>query len=225
MLVIELLPENLFWLECILRVLFAIVLGFALGVERQLRLKVAGIRIHVVVAAGSALFTIVSKYGFAVSDGARVAAQVVSGIGFIGAGMIMHRQNVAVHGLTSAAGIWLTAAIAMTAGSGMYHIALGATILIILVQLFLHLPLRLFKEKHYNEIRITFKSPTEDCPQTIKDLFEITSFTQFKVDRVDGELIYYAVIHTRMQVDATFIRNTVNDYGYIISLEKVESDR
>ena len=225
MLVIELLPENLFWLECVLRVLFAILLGFALGVERQLRLKVAGIRIHVVVAAGSALFTIVSKYGFMASDGARVAAQVVSGIGFIGAGMIMHRQNVAVHGLTSAAGIWLTAAIAMTAGAGMYHIALGATILIILVQLFLHLPLRLFKEKHYNEIRVSFKSPTEDCPQTIKDLFEITSFTQFKADRVDGELIYFAVIHTRMQVDATFIRNTINDYSYIISLEKVESDR
>ena len=114
-----LLPENLLWLECILRVLFAMLIGFALGVERQLRLKVAGIRIHVVVAAGAALFTVASLYGFAGADGSRVAAQVVTGIGFIGAGAIMHRQN-AVHGLTSAAGIWLTAAIAMTIGAGMY---------------------------------------------------------------------------------------------------------
>lgn len=223
----EILPENLLWLECVLRVLIAIAIGFALGIERQLRLKVAGIRIHVVVAAGSALFTVVSIYGFGAvgSETSRVAAQVVTGIGFIGAGMIMHRQNAAVHGLTSAAGIWLTAAIAMTAGAGMYWVALGATVLTILIQLFLHLPLRLFKEKHYNEIRVTFKSPTEDCPQTIKDLFEITSFTQFKADRVDGEVIYYAVIHTKKQIDAIFIRNTINEYSYIISLEKAESDR
>lgn len=221
---VQLLPENLLWLECVLRVFIAIVIGFALGVERQLRLKVAGIRIHVVVAAGAALFTIVSRYGF-ISDTSRVAAQVVTGIGFIGAGMIMHRQNAAVHGLTSAAGIWLTAAIAMTAGAGMYWVALGATLLTIFIQVFLHLPLRLFKEKHYNEIRVSFKSPTEDCPQTIKDLFGITSFTQFKAERIEGEIIYNAVIHTRKQVDATFVRNTINDYPYIISLEKVESDR
>lgn len=224
MLIIQLFPNNLLWLECILRVFFAMLIGFTLGVERQLRLKVAGIRIHVVVAAGAALFTVVSLNGFPNSDADRIAAQVVTGIGFIGAGMIMHRQN-AVHGLTSAAGIWLTAAIAMTAGAGMYLVALGATLLTVLVQLFLHLPLRLFKEKHYNEIRVSFKSPTEDCPQTIKNLFEITSFTEFKAKRTDGDLIYTAVIHTRKQVDANFVSKTITDYDYIISIEKTESDR
>lgn len=224
MLVTQLMPENLLWLECILRVLFAIVIGFALGVERQLRLKVAGIRIHVVVAAGAALFTVISIYGFPESDASRIAAQVVTGIGFIGAGTIMHRQN-AVHGLSSAAGIWLTAAIAMTVGAGMYLVALCVTVLTILVQLFLHLPLRLFKEKHYNEIRVSFKSPTVDCAQVIKDLFEIKYFTEFKAERIDGEVIYNAVIHTRKQVDATFISKTINDYSYIISIEKAESDR
>ena len=221
--VYQLLPDDLLWLECVLRVLFAIIIGFALGIERQLRLKVAGIRIHVVVAAGAALFTVVSMYAFPQSD-ARVAAQVVTGIGFIGAGTIMHRQN-AVHGLTSAAGIWLTAALAMTVGAGMYLIALCGTVLTILIQLFLHLPLHLFKEKHYNEIRVSFKSSTEDCYQTIKKLFEITNFTEFKGERCDGEVIYNAVIHTRKQVDAAFISKTINDYPYIISLEKVESDR
>ncbi|MDE5766148.1 MAG: MgtC/SapB family protein [Clostridia bacterium] len=215
--------ENLLWLEFLLRFVFAIIIGFALGVERQIRLKIAGIRIHVVVAAGSALFTIASIYGFG-SDTSRVAAQVVTGIGFIGAGMIMHRHT-AVHGLTSAAGIWLTAAVAMTVGAGMYWVALGATVLTILIQLFLHLPLRLFKEKHQNEIIICFKSPADDCPQTIKKLFGITRFTEFKAERVDGELVYTAVIHTRKQIDATFVTNTINEYTYIISIEKSESDR
>lgn len=223
MLVIQLLPNNLLWLECVLRVFFAMLLGFAVGVERQLRLKVAGIRIHVVVAAGAALFTIVSLYGFS-GDTARVAAQVVTGIGFIGAGMIMHRQN-AVHGLTSAAGVWLTAAIAMTGGAGMYIVSLCAAVLTILIQLFLHLPLRLFSQKHQNEIRISFKSPTEDCPQTIKNLFGITKFTEFKAERIDGELVYTAVIHTKKQVDAAFVSKTINEYAYINSIEKAESDR
>lgn len=225
MLVIQLLPDNLLWLECAIRILIAMVIGFALGVERQLRLKVAGIRIHVVVAAGAAVFTIVSIYGFP-SDAstARVAAQVVTGLGFIGAGMIMHNRT-AVHGLTSAAGVWLTSAIAMATGAGMYLVAAIAAVLILAVQLFLHLPLRLFKEKHYNEIRVSFKCPQDDCLQTIKNLFGITSFTEFKAERVDEDIIYNAVIHTRRQVDAAFISKTVNDYPYIICLEKTESDR
>ncbi len=219
----HLLPENLLWLECVLRFLFAIVLGFALGVERQIRLKVAGIRIHVVVAAGAALFTIVSLYGFE-SDTSRVAAQVVTGIGFIGAGTIMHRQN-AVHGLTSAAGVWLTAAIGMTMGAGMYLVALCATVLTILVQLFLHLPLRLFSQKHQNEIRISFKSPTEDCAQTIKNIFGITRFTEFKAERIDGELVYNAVLHTKKIVDVAFASKMINEHEFIISIDKAESDR
>ena len=222
-----LLPENLLWLEYLLRILLAMFLGFALGVERQLRLKVAGIRTHVVVAAGASLFTIISKYGFGDTgyfNAAQVASQVVSGIGFIGAGMILHRQT-AVHGLTSAAGIWLTAAIAMSAGAGMYYIALGATVVVILVQLFLHLPLRLFKEKHYNEIKICFKSTTDDYPSVIKKLFDITSFTEFKAECVDGEIICYAVVHTRKQIDANFICKTLNDNPFVLSMEKTESDR
>lgn len=221
--VLQLLPDNLFWLECILRFLIAILLGFTLGVERQIRLKVAGIRIHVVVAAGAALFTIVSLYGFA-DDTSRVAAQVVTGIGFIGAGTIMHRQN-AVHGLTSAAGVWLTAAIAMTVGAGMYWVALCATVLTVLVQLFLHLPLRLFSQKHQNEIRVSFKSPTDDCPQIIKNIFGITRFTDFKAERVDGELVYNAVLHTKKVVDVPFVSKMLNEHDFIISIEKAESDR
>lgn len=223
-----LLPENLLWLECLLRMLMAVCLGFAIGIERQLRLKVAGIRTHVIVAAGAALFMIISKYGFEKStvnfNAAQIAAQVVTGIGFLGAGMILHRQN-AVHGLTSAAGIWLTAAIAMATGAGMYFVALGATLLIILIQLFLHLPLGLFKEKRFNEIKIVFKSPNEDCPAVIKTLFGITSFSEFKAERQDGEIIYHAVIATKLSITAAFIYKVVNENPFIVSIEKIESDR
>ena len=220
------LPEDLYWLECIIRILLATALGFALGVERQLRLKVAGIRTHVVVAAGAALFTIVS-FGFGEyigGDSARIAAQVVTGIGFLGAGMIMHKET-AVLGLTSAAGIWLTAAIAMAAGAGMYYVAIGATVLSVLIQLFLHLPLRLFQDRHYNEIKITFKSDTDDCLMIIKKLFDIKSFTEFKAVRVEEEIVYHAVIHTRMQVDAAFIFKVLQEHPFVVSLEKTESDR
>ena len=87
------MPE---WLEYLLRILMAVGLGFVIGIERQLRLKVAGIRTHALVAAGACLFMIISKYGFGDStqfDASRIASQVVSGISFIGAGMILHRQQ------------------------------------------------------------------------------------------------------------------------------------
>lgn len=219
----QLLPDNLLWLECLLRILIAVVLGFALGVERQLRLKVAGIRTHAVVSAGACLFVLVSIYGFPESDSSRVAAQVVSGIGFIGAGMILHRQN-AVHGLTSAAGIWLTAAIGMAVGAGMYIVSAGATILIILVQLFLHLPLRLFTEKHLSEVKVVFKSPTEDSPTVIKKIFEISTFTEFKAERKGDDIIYFAVLRTKKEINAEIIYNIVNEYPFVISVEKTESD-
>ncbi len=215
------------WVEYLLRILMAIALGTAVGIERQLRLKAAGIRTHAVVAAGACLFMLVSKYGFTDStqfDASRIASQVVSGISFIGAGIILYRQQ-SVHGLTSAAGIWLTAAIGMAAGAGLYWVSLGATVIIILIQLFFHIPLHIFKERHYNEIKIIFKSPTEDCPTVVKSLFEIANFTEFKAERMGEEIIYRAVIHTKKQIDAEFIRRAVDELPFIISVEKTESDR
>lgn len=218
------MPE---WVEYLLRILLAVGLGFVIGIERQLRLKVGGIRTHAVVAAGACIFMLISKYGFgdtANFDASRIASQVVSGISFIGAGMILYREQ-SVHGLTSAAGIWLTAAIGMAVGAGMYYIALGGALIVIVVQLIFHIPLKIFKDRHYNEIKVVFKSPTDDCPDVIKNLFDITNFTDFKAERQDGDIVYSAVIHSKRPVDASFIRNAVNDYPFVISVEKTESDR
>ena len=123
-------------IDLFLRLLAAVVFGALIGIEREIRQKSAGIRTHIVVALASALMMIVSQYGFAGVlgepgvglDPSRIAAQVVSGIGFIGAGtIIIHRQL--VRGLTTAASLWATAGIGLTAGSGMFLLAGVATVL------------------------------------------------------------------------------------------------
>jgi putative Mg2+ transporter-C (MgtC) family protein len=119
------------WPEVLLRLFVAAVLGGAIGLERELRERQAGLRTHLVVSVGSALFTLVSAYGFHSFDGkvdpTRIAAQIVSGIGFLGAGAII-RQGLSVRGLTTAASLWLVAAIGMAAGAGYWEGALIATL-------------------------------------------------------------------------------------------------
>ncbi len=126
--------------EFILRIFVAAMLGGLIGLEREYRAKEAGFRTHFLVALGSALFMIVSAYGFdrlSLSpeqrwDVARIAAQVVSGIGFIGAGtIIFQRRENAIRGLTTAAGLWVTAAIGLACGGGMYILAAAATLLVL----------------------------------------------------------------------------------------------
>jgi putative Mg2+ transporter-C (MgtC) family protein len=128
---------SLTWPHALLRLSVAAGLGGAIGFERELRERQAGLRTHLVVSVGSALFTIVSAYGFReflVSGGSvvradptRIAAQIVSGIGFLGAGAII-RQGLSVRGLTTAATLWLVAAIGMASGAGYYDGAVIATL-------------------------------------------------------------------------------------------------
>lgn len=131
--------------DWLIRLIIAGICGYAIGYERNSRSKNAGIRTHLIVSLSAALMIIVSKYGFmdiinlqgVGLDPSRVAAQVVSGIGFLGAGMIfVHNQS--VNGLTTAAGIWATSGIGMAIGSGLYFIGVAATLLIIIFQIILH---------------------------------------------------------------------------------------
>ena len=121
-------PHN--W-DMILRLLLATVLGGAVGIERGSGDRPAGFRTHILVCTGSALIMLVSMYGSGISnannrDSARIAAQVVSGIGFLGAGTIMH-EGVTVRGLTTAASLWMVSAIGLAAGAGMYVISIVST--------------------------------------------------------------------------------------------------
>ncbi|MBC7259410.1 MAG: MgtC/SapB family protein [Chloroflexi bacterium] len=118
-------------LEPVARLLLVVVLAAALGWERERRGRPAGFRTYIMVGLGAAMFTLVSIYAFPGSDPARVAAQVVTGVGFLGAGTIFQRQT-DVHGLTTAAGLWAVAAIAMAAAAGLYLIAVVGTLLAML---------------------------------------------------------------------------------------------
>lgn len=121
------------YMELTIRLMLALLLGGAIGIEREYRAKEAGFRTHFLVALGSALFCLVSQFGFGVDlkDSSRVAAQVVSGIGFLGAGTIIFQKNV-VRGLTTAAGLWVTAAIGLACGTGMYLAAVLTTAMVLL---------------------------------------------------------------------------------------------
>lgn len=121
-------------LEMVLRLLLAVGLGALVGLEREYAKKAAGLRTHLLVCIGAALFTIASIYGFGEgSDAARVAAGVVAGIGFIGAGTIISMGGGLLAGLTTAASIWAVAAIGLAAGAGLYIPATVATVLIIII--------------------------------------------------------------------------------------------
>ena len=134
------IPHLLRNMEYILRIFVAMILGMLIGNERKNRNKSAGLRTHAMVALGAALMMVVSKYGFSDTvqgDGARLAAQVVSGVGFLGAGMIFVRHNL-VSGLTTAAGVWTTAGIGLTIGAGMYFVGVFSTLMMVIMQSLSH---------------------------------------------------------------------------------------
>ena len=127
-----------------------------------MRFKEAGIRTHTIVCVGAALMMVVSMYAFGENaDKARVAAQIVSGVGFLGAGMIVFKRH-EVHGLTTAAGVWATAGVGMACGGGMWILAIGSTAILIIAQCLFHLNFRLFKSKRYYSIKIEFEQITDE---------------------------------------------------------------
>ncbi len=168
--------------EVLLRLVLAAVLGGAVGVERELREREAGLRTHLLVALGSALFTIVSAYGFHAflssgasvvrADPTRIAAQIVTGIGFLGAGAII-RQGFSVRGLTTAATLWVVAAIGLAVGAGYYSGALITTAVV----LFSLYPLRIvayrvIRRYRPEDGRLLVELPAGESPGAVIDEVE-----------------------------------------------------
>ena len=152
------------------RLVVAMVLGGIVGLEREYRAKDAGFRTHFLVALGSALFTLISMYGFAegVRETSRVAAQAVSGIGFLGAGIIVLQRNV-IRGLTTAAGLWVTAAIGMACGVGKFYMAALVTVLMLVgLELLSHF----IPHVGASSVHLSFSSPSRkeiaDAIQSIR---------------------------------------------------------
>jgi putative Mg2+ transporter-C (MgtC) family protein len=149
---------DLSWAEVLLRLALAGALGGAVGFERELRDHEAGFRTHLLVAVGSAAFTLVSAYGFRdfqygratgfTLDPTRIAAQIVTGIGFLGAGAII-RQGASIRGLTTAATLWVVAAIGLASGAGDYAVAVLGTVVV----LFALYPLRVLARRTIGQLR------------------------------------------------------------------------
>ncbi len=209
-------------LRILLDILLSAVLGFCIGFERKMRAKEAGIRTHTIVSVGSALMMCVSKYGFNGADTARVAAQIVSGIGFLGAGIIVYRKH-EVHGLTTASGIWATAGIGMACGARLYILAAGASLILIGAQFLLHMPWKVFKIKKAYTLKIVF----EDCEgsrEKIKELFGFEVYVRLLLERQGEKLVYKATINTEKEYRSEFLENALKDHPYILSIERTDDN-
>ena len=203
-------------LDFFLRLVLACVCGAAIGFERSRRFKGAGIRTHIIVCCGAALVMVVSKYGFADltslvgdtfhgtrgADPARVAAQVVSGISFLGAGVIF-KNNGAVKGLTTAAGLWVTAGIGLAIGTGMFSLGVFATVLVAVLQILMHK----FKigADSYNAYQIQFAvRETDDYKELVREQllqWEATATDSKFEHRDDGTIFYDITLRTTQTLD------------------------
>ena len=210
-------------LQHLISVMVAVVLGFAIGYERKLRFKEAGIRTHTIVCAGSALIMVVSKYGFgdsAEADASRVAAQIVSGIGFLGAGIIIYRKH-EIHGLTTAAGVWATSGVGMAAGAGLYIVAAGATVILIAVQCLFHMNCKLFRTKKYFQIKICFMNGGEECGK-VKELFQTDRFNRLVIERKGKETLYHATLNTDEEYSSAQLQEIMAENPFIKSIERCD---
>ena len=216
-------------LECFLRILMASLCGCMIGYERARRLKEAGVRTHCVVACGAALMMVVSKYGFSDiiqngvylygSDGvdaSRIAAQVVTGVGFLGAGVIF-RTGTSVKGLTTAAGIWATSAVGLAFGAGLYLIGWLTTIFIVAIQFLMH-RLNIGADAYTSQdISLQF----HDCPQVREQLFTMLEergalISGCSTKRLDnGDMSYHLCIHIRRPIQAVELQTMMDSYPQI----------
>ncbi len=222
-----------FQFECIARIVIAALCGAVIGLERKNRLKEAGTRTHLVVAFGSALFMVVSKYGFfdiieyAVIaeldiikfDPTRIASTIVTGVGFLGAGTIFVRRQM-INGLTTAAGLWATAAIGMAIGGGQYIVGLIGTLILVLFQWILH------KVTIFNKISsdiMVFKVYLCEDPatvvETLLDKYGI-DIRSVKLDKsVPGEILVECLVKMPKALNQIELSNEIAGNTLIKSVE------
>ena len=213
-------------MDFVLMLVVAGILGVLIGLEREYRAKEAGYRTHFLVAVGSALLMIVSQHGFddmlgkegVGLDPSRIAAQIVTGIGFIGAGTIILNRQI-VRGLTTAAGIWATAGIGMCAGAGMYALAISATVLTLIG---LELLSRLFKNLGLKSFIIEFSTHNKDIPKIISSSLTKGEFmvVSYQMDeRGTGDAATFdvtMVVKSKRKDDEANLVALLNDYEDVV---------
>ena len=217
-------------LNWIIRILIGAICGFAIGFERKSRSKEAGIRTHTIVCMAATVMMIVSKYGFSDqivagekgSDVGRIAAQVVSGIGFLGAGIIFYKRDF-LHGLTTAAGIWATAGIGLAIGSGMIVVGVFSTVVLVLLQVILHKPIKFFKGKTTTVLKISVSIDSADIIDKLTYIFEVKKFLRFKTITTEtGAVTGDIEVATEANFSAKELYEISKSHSFIKSIEKSE---
>ncbi len=218
-------------LDYVLRLLSAALAGFVIGYERKTRSKEAGVRTHTMVTVGAALMMIVSKYAFGDAvdaalgiksvDGSRIAASIVSGMGFLGAGIIIYRKDT-IYGLTTAAGIWTAAGIGMAFGGGMYLLGLCSTVLVLIIQIVLHLPIKLLHARTVHMVRVVIKMEDENSLDRLKELFRVEKFLEVRTYREQGDIKGDIKMNTVDAYEADTIYKIIEENEFILSIEKVD---
>lgn len=187
------------WTELLLRLALAATFGAVIGIERERKEWAAGLRTHMMVCVGSALMMLVSSFGFSDTygmkditlDPSRVAAQIISGIGFIGAGTILFRKPTTVLGLTTASGLWTVAGIGMATGGGMYFAATATTVLALIILWGLH-PLQKKISGKFQQKSLTIIAKSGSNPKAIIDRLmadKSIEYTNFMVSKTRDELV------------------------------------
>lgn len=206
---------DIFW-DFALRLFVAGAMGVLIGLEREYRAKEAGYRTHFLVALGSALMMIVSQYGFMEVlktdlirlDPSRIAAQVVSGIGFIGAGTIILQKQI-VRGLTTAAGIWATSGIGLAVGAGMYAVGISATLLVLLG---LETLSYFFKSIGLRNMMIDFSTDDKEAIKRVSKKFNTRNYVVVSYEMTEAYTNGKNVYHVSMVVKA----KRVNEEGLLL---------
>lgn len=213
------LPMQFDWM---LRIFIAALCGGAIGYERAVLRKSAGMKTHIVVAVASALFMIVSKYGFTdilylhnISlDPSRIAAQIVTGISFIGAGTILVRRE-QISGLTTAAGVWATAAIGMAVGSGMYTVGILSTAFVFIVQILFHDDV--LSSKLIRHIRFDIQIKAKNKPDILNIIHDALSANG--VESISLKILDIDDNHITLNADGT-IQSKLDENKIILALRK-----
>ncbi len=209
----------------LLSLVTAVFCGAIIGIERTFRQKEAGIRTHIIVALGSALIMIVSKYGFfdivgladhVNLDGSRLAAQVVTGISFLGAGIIVYKGT--VKGLTTAAGVWTTAGIGLAAGAGMYGIAVYSTLILLIVQIVIH---KLLPVENTSTVAVSMKLKDDpEAIETVTNLFKEKGYVLISssVEKKNEKYVCLFTIRAKSHINPEDISSLFSGNDYVLSL-------
>ncbi|MDD3236608.1 MAG: MgtC/SapB family protein [Candidatus Gastranaerophilales bacterium] len=222
-------------INILMRIVLSIILGFGIGLERELTNKWAGLRTHILVCLGSCLFTILSIYGFSTAisiypmgDPGRVAAQILTGIGFIGGGTVLrHGSN--VYGLTTAASLWMVASIGMACGCGKINLALYVAVISVAILVLI----RIFETevmpknlKNMKQVKLSIICDIENSKLVENDIYgtfdEIMEFTKKKVEHADEKRLLVAKISMCCKNPIQCIHEKLEDVKHIDSISVQE---